>query len=448
MAMTLIRSAASAPNTVAAIPGVPRMRSPIAATTATGWAAISSMWPRVRSSLERRAKRPHHARRLRRANHEADVVLGRGLGNHQDVRLLLGHDIERLRDDAGNPLHARSADPDQADAANRGDRLHAGHRRIAFHAHARAGVRRVETVQDPHRNALAERGQDRLVVQHLRAVVGELGRLAVGNLRQRLRARHLRRIRSHHAIDIGPDPDFVRIERGAEDGRGIVGPSAAERRLDAIHGRADEPGHDRGRAASQHRRQPLARARTRLVHQRLRRAELVRRHEQLGGVDGRGLAPARANRRGDERSGEHLADTRDRIEQPRRQLVDHRQAEAQLLEPIEPAVDVGNDRIASGRIRHDRFGGGSVHREQTLSNLGIPVSGGSRACRVDERVGHAAHRGGDNGDAVTVIERRRNEGGGLSNALGGPDRGPAELHDNEHRARSIIDLAKRRGGVR
>ena len=312
-------------------------------------------------------------------------------------------------------------------------------RRIAFDADPRARMRRVEAVQDPHRNTLAERGQDRLVVQDLRAVVGELRGLAVGNLRQRLRARHLRRIRRHHAIDVGPDPDFVRIERRAEDRRRVVGPSAAERRLDAIDGRADEPGHDRRRSTGKQRREPFARARARLVHQRLRRAELVRRHEQLGRVDGGGFPAAGANGRGDERSREHLAGARDRVEKPRRQLVDHRQAETELLEPIESAVDVGDDGVASDRIRHDRLGGFRVRGEQALANLRIPVPRRGCARSVDERIGHAAHRGCDDGDAVTLVERGRDEAGGLSNALGGPDRGPAELHDDEHMTRSIID---------
>ena len=50
IAITLIPSLPSAPNTVAAMPGVPRMRSPMAATTATGCSKISSTVSRCSSS--------------------------------------------------------------------------------------------------------------------------------------------------------------------------------------------------------------------------------------------------------------------------------------------------------------------------------------------------------------------------------------------------------------
>ena len=77
------------------------------------------MCPRARSMLERRAQRLDDARRLRRADDEADVVLGRRLRNHQHVRLLVRDDVERLGDDARDALHAGAADRDEADAADR-----------------------------------------------------------------------------------------------------------------------------------------------------------------------------------------------------------------------------------------------------------------------------------------------------------------------------------------
>jgi hypothetical protein len=64
----------------------------------------------------------------------------------------------------------------------------------------------------------------------------------------------------------------------------------------------------------------------------------------------RRLASARTNRGGDERRGEHLADAGDGVEEPGRQLVHHRQTEAQLLESIEPAIDVGDDEVARGGV--------------------------------------------------------------------------------------------------
>ena len=117
----------------------------------------------------------------------------------------------------------------------------------------------------------------------------------------------------------------------------------------------------------------------------------------------------------------------------------HRQPETQLLESIEPAIDVGDDGLSAGRIGHDRFGRRLVRGQETLANLWIPFAGGCRPRGVDERVGDAAHGGGDDGNAVSALERRRDEGGGLGDTFGGPDRGPAELHNDEHMAGSIID---------
>ena len=64
--------------------------------------------------------------------------------------------------------------------------------------------------------------------------------------------------------------------------------------------------------------------------------------------------------------------------------------------------------------------------------VGSQLPCGRRAGRVDERVGHAAHRGGDDDDLVSLVSCGGDERRGLRNALGGPDRGPAEFHDDEH----------------
>ena len=51
-------------------------------------------------------------------------------------------------------------------------------------------------------------------------------------------------------------------------------------------------------------------------------------------------AAARRDRAGDQRRRQHLPRARDRVEQPGRQLVHHRQSEAELLESIEPSIDL------------------------------------------------------------------------------------------------------------
>src|SRR5687767_14731607 len=105
---------------------------------------------------------------------------------------------------------------------------------MAFDGDACAGMPRVEAVEDADRNTLPERGKNRLVVQHLRTVVGELRRLAVGNLRQRSGLGNLGGIRGHDSVDVSPDPHLVGVERSPDDRRGIVRASASKRRYYAV----------------------------------------------------------------------------------------------------------------------------------------------------------------------------------------------------------------------
>ena len=73
-------------------------------------------------------------------------------------------------------------------------------------------------------------------------------------------------------------------------------------------------------------------------------------------------------------------------------------------------------------------------------SLRIPVALWTPRCAASiSAVGHAAHRRGDDDDLMSLLERGGDERRGLGNALGGPDRGPAEFHDDEHMAGSIID---------
>ena len=166
---------------------------------------------------------------------------------------------------------------------------------------------------------------------------------------------------------------------------------------------------------------------------------------QLGRIDGRGLAAAGANRRGDERRREHLAGAGDRVEQPRRQLVHHRQAETELLEPIEPAVDVGDDGVARDGIRHDRRRRRPCASRADAGESGDPSAPWTPCCAasmsalVTPLIADVTTTTRWPWSSADVDER-----GGLGNALGGPDRGPAELHDDEHMARSIIEATRPR----
>ena len=214
--------------------------------------------------------------------------------------------------------------------------------------------------------------------------------------------------------------------------------------MHAVGGGADEAGDDRNlaawRAAARSR---AARLGARLVHQRLGAAELVGRDDQLGRIDRlRRLAPRARDGRGDERRREHLAGAGDRVEQPRRQLVHHRQAETELLEPIEPLIDVSDDGVAARRHR-PRSGVGRrpcARSKSSLPSLRIPLarSDAVRAAAMSVLVTLLI------AEVTTTTwwpcsSAASTSCGGLGDALGGPDRGPAEFHDDEHMAGSIID---------
>src|SRR5262245_41715853 len=70
--------------------------------------------------------------------------------------------------------------------------------------------------------------------------------------------------------------------------------------------------------------------------------------------------------------------------------------------------------------------------EQSFANRGIPLPFRRRARRIDERVGHTAHGGRDDGDPMTLGDLFGDEARGLRDTFGGTDRGPSEFHDYEH----------------
>ena len=82
-------------------------------------------------------------------------------------------------------------------------------------------------------------------MQHFCAKVRELRRLAIRNFRNRARFRHQPRVRGQHAVHIGPDNDFICVERCAQNSRRKIRAAPAERRQLSIYGRTNETGHHR-----------------------------------------------------------------------------------------------------------------------------------------------------------------------------------------------------------
>ena len=96
-----------------------------------------------------------------------------------------------------------------------------------FMRDARAGPRRIARVVDPDGNAALHRRCDGARMQHLCTERRELGGFVEAYLRDQFRALHDPRIRRQHPIDVGPDLDRVRAERGPDERGTVIGSAAA-----------------------------------------------------------------------------------------------------------------------------------------------------------------------------------------------------------------------------
>ena len=117
----------------------------------------------------------------------------------------------------------------------------------------RARERRVEGVLDDERDALGARRVDGGRIHDLGAEVRHLHQLVVGHRRDREGAADDARVGAHDAVDVGPDLDRGRVERGADQRGGVVGAAAAERRGFAGLGGGDEAGEHRDRVPARER---------------------------------------------------------------------------------------------------------------------------------------------------------------------------------------------------
>ena len=77
--------------------------------------------PGLQLERELAAERAEGPVRLAGLEHQRDRVLGRGLGDHDDVHALAGQGGEDARRDAGDADHAAALDVQQRDALDRGD---------------------------------------------------------------------------------------------------------------------------------------------------------------------------------------------------------------------------------------------------------------------------------------------------------------------------------------
>jgi len=150
-----------------------------------------------------------------------------------------------------------------------------------------AGRSGIEGVLDQDRDTLRDGGSNRRGVKDLGAEVRQLHRLFVGHLRQHEGGRHDAGIGAEHAVDVGPDLDRRRAERGPDDRGAIVGAVAADGRRLAVGGGADEAGDDRheSRRTPQQTRKIGARSSVRCRELDVGVGEVIVGHEQVTRVD-------------------------------------------------------------------------------------------------------------------------------------------------------------------
>ena len=238
-------------NTLPATPGRPFIPSPTTARIAWSSADVDLHQLLVELELELLLDRVDRRRRVGAADAEADRVLGRGLRDQHDVDASCDASVRNTRSATpGTPTIPGPRSVSSARSPTDVIPFASFPSSSAVREISVPGRVRVERVLDQDRDPLRDRRRDRRRVQHLGAEVRQLHRLFVGHLRQHERRRHDPRIGAQDAVDVGPDFDHRRADRGADDRRAVVGSVAADRRRLAVLGGADEAGDDRHDAAA------------------------------------------------------------------------------------------------------------------------------------------------------------------------------------------------------
>src|SRR5262249_30714755 len=144
----------------------------------------------------------------------------------------------------GKADDSRTANGDQRNVANGGERFDATAALHAVGGDFRAGLFGSEAVANPHGNPGSGGRAQGIGVQNLRTEVGELGGFVVGACRNGAGFGDKPRVRGFYAVDVGPDDGLLGVQRGPQDGGRIVRTPAAQGGLDAVRGGGDEAGDD------------------------------------------------------------------------------------------------------------------------------------------------------------------------------------------------------------
>src|SRR5579863_6678079 len=248
-----------------------------------------------------------------------------GRRDHVDGGFVAVEDLENAAEKAVGHEHARGADIHDGDVFFAGDGFDdvgAGDR---LGGDAGAGDLRTAGVEDENGDVFFHGGEHGGRVENFGAEVGELGGFGEGDALDAMAAGEHGGVAGEHAVDVGPDLDFLGADARANDGGGEVRAAAAERGGDAVFGGGDEAAHydyvlfgerrdDGGEAG---------------VGFRVERSGLgvaAVGDDQLTGVGVDGGQAVRLEQADDDEAGEALAEAGDGVDRARCQLAENGEA--------------------------------------------------------------------------------------------------------------------------
>src|SRR5277367_1760274 len=372
----------------------------------------------------------HGAFGVGRKNDKANIVLRRRLRDEQDVRAHVGGGGKRAADDVWQADNSGASNGDERNIANGGERLHAGAGAAALRRDFCAGMFGLESVANPHGNAGLRDGAERLGMQNLGAEVSELRGFAIGDFGNGARAGNKARISGENAVHVGPDDHFIRAERAAKNGGGIVRAAAAECGEHAFGGGADKSGDYGNDSLLQQRTQARFATDSRGIHQRFGGAMIGIGDDQSGGFDAFAADAAFAEGAGNQRRGEAFTEAGNGIERARGEFVDERGAFAEALRFAEQFFDAQGNQISGFGILDEDVQRIEVLFAQDFQQLGgaLAVAGLAAGGGFDQAIGDAAH--GRNHDDKGADARGFSDNFGDARDAGSvAHRCAAEFHD-------------------
>ncbi len=158
---------------------------------------------------------------------KADVVLGRGLRDEEDVGAGGGGGGEAACEDVGEADDAGAADGDHGDVFDGGESFDAAGGGVPFCGDFCAGIFGLEAIANPDGDAGCGDWTQRVWMQDFGAEVGELSGFVVRDFGDGLGFGDEAGVGGFYAVDVGPDDGFGGVEGGAEDGGAVVGATAA-----------------------------------------------------------------------------------------------------------------------------------------------------------------------------------------------------------------------------